>query len=245
MQNKTTRSKGFKQFFTKGLDILEMIRVGASDAPDAWERSITKFEAQDAANPTPDGAIVFTGSSSITFWETLEQDMAPLPVINRGFGGSRIHQVTHFVNRMIVPYRPRAVVLFAGTNDLAGPHPRTALQIFQSYRAFVLAVQSALPEVLIYYVSITPAPSRWKLWPIASQINDLIRVHCETDPRLRFIDISGRFLGQNGTPRPEFFRFDRLHPNALGYTQWTAGIKPVLLSDLLEGSLENGRAQRL
>ncbi len=221
-----------RQFFERGAEIWEMIRASASDAPDAWERSITRFEAQDRISPPPPGAVVFTGSSSITFWETLRQDMAPLPVINRGFGGSRIHQVVHNAGRIVLPYRPRAVALFAGTNDIAPPNPKSAMQAYQGYLAFVRAVHSTLPETPIYYISITPAPSRWKLWPVVCEVNRLIQAHTQNDPCLHFIDIVPAFLGPDGKPRRELFRIDRLHPNALGYAQWTAIIKPVLLADL-------------
>ena len=91
--------------------------------------------------------IVFTGSSSITFWETLEQDMAPLPVINRGLGGSKIHQVIHYADRIVIPYHPRAVVLFAGTNDIAGSKPKTARQVFDGYLAVVKTVQRRCPKL--------------------------------------------------------------------------------------------------
>ncbi len=224
--------RSIRQFFSQGAEILSMIRGSMSDAPDAWEFSIRQFEAWDRACPPLAGAIVFTGSSSITFWKTLEQDMAPLPVINRGFGGSRMCQVVHYASRVVVPYRPRAVVLFAGTNDISGPHPKTARQVSEGYLAFVRAVHADLPKTTIYYISITPAPSRWKYWPIVCEANQLIQAHTATGPRLHFIDITGRFLGPDGRPRRELYRMDRLHPNALGYVQWTAAIKPVLLADL-------------
>src|SRR5512136_620806 len=172
--------QSIKQFLAEGFDIIPMILSSMSDRPDAWEWSISRFEAQDRAKPPAKDAIVFTGSSSITFWKTLEQDMAPLPVINRGFGGSKIHQVAHYVDRIVVPYRPRAVVLFAGTNDIAGSKPKTAQQVFDGYLTFVQAVHTALPETPIYYISITPTPSRWKYWPMVREANRLIQAHTET-----------------------------------------------------------------
>lgn len=221
-----------KQFFAEGFEIIPMILSSMSDKPDAWEWSISRFEAQDRVSPPVKDAIVFTGSSSITFWKTLEQDMTPLPVINRGFGGSKIHQVAHYVDRIVVPYRPRAVVLFAGTNDITGSKPRTAQQVFEGYLAFVQAVHAALPETPIYYVSITPTPSRWKHWPVVRQANRLIEAHTKTNPRLHFIDMTDAILGSDGKPNRALFRIDRLHPNRAGYAKWTATIKPVLLADL-------------
>ena len=217
---------------TRAFEILSIVARSLSGRLDAWERSIAKFEAQDRVHSPPPGAIVFTGSSSITFWKTLEQDMAPLPVINRGFGGSRISQVAYNANRIVVPHHPRAVVLFAGTNDLAGWKPKTARQVFAGYRAFVEVVHAALPETPIYYISITPTPLRWRHWPVARQANRLIEAHAKTDARLHFIDMTHAILGPDGKPRRDLFRFDRLHPNRKGYVQWAGVIRPILEKDL-------------
>jgi lysophospholipase L1-like esterase len=222
----------FKQWLAGGFDIISMSIKALSGDPLAWESTIRKFEAHDRLQPPPADAIVFTGSSSITFWSTLEQDMAPLPVINRGFGGSRLNDVVYYAPRIVVAYRPRAVVLFAGTNDLAGAKPKTAQEVFTGYRAFVDAVHTALPETPIYYISITPTPSRWKHWPIVQEANRLIRAHTATDPRLHFVDMTDVILGADGKPDRSLFRIDRLHPNRKGYAVWTAKIKPILLADL-------------
>jgi lysophospholipase L1-like esterase len=207
-----------------------MLRSWRGD-PQAWEASIRRFEACDRLRPAPPGAILFTGSSSITFWTTLAQDMAPLPVLNRGFGGFRMADVVHYARRIVLPRHPRAIILFAGTNDIAGAKPATARQVYQGYLAFVNAIRAVLPNTPIYYISITPTPLRWKFWPVVQDANCQIRAHTETDPALRFIDIAGAFLGPDGRPDRRLFRRDRLHPNAWGYEKWTALIKPVLLAD--------------
>lgn len=226
--HKTTR------WLADGFEIISAIAKSLSGNPLAWEASIQKFETQDRLNPPPEEVIVFTGSSSITFWSTLEQDMLPLPVINRGFGGSRINDVVYYAARIVIPYRPRAVVLFAGTNDLAGSKRKTAQEVFTGYRAFVQIVHAALPATPIYYIAITPTPARWQQWPLVQEANRLIQVYTETDARLRFIDLTEVILGPDGKPRRELFRIDRLHPNQKGYVKWTAAIKPILQADLGE-----------
>jgi lysophospholipase L1-like esterase len=203
-----------------------------SNKPDAWEWAIARFEAQDRTHPPQKNAIVFTGSSSITFWDTLEQDMAPLPVINRGFGGSRINDVVKYAHRIVIPYHPRVVVLFAGTNDISGSKPKTANEVFEGYQSFVQTVHSDLPQTPIYYISITPTPLRWKLWPIAAQANQLIRSFSEGNDLLHYIDITEQFLSEEGSPDPSLYRFDKLHPNKKGYIRWTAGIKPILMAEM-------------
>ena len=207
------------------------IRAANGD-PEAWEPSIRRFEAQDRLQPPPADAILFTGSSSFTFWSTLDRDMLPLPVLNRGFGGARIQDVVHYAPRCVLPYHPRAVVLFAGTNDIAEPRPATAQQVFDGYRAFVETVHAALPAVPIYYVSITPTPLRLKLWPIADEANRRIAACAQTDPRLRYIDLTSPLLTTDGLPDRRLYKFDRLHPNARGYAVWTSVIKPRLRADL-------------
>jgi lysophospholipase L1-like esterase len=196
--------------------------------PQAWEASIRRFEARDRLQPAPPGAILFTGSSSITFWSTLEKDMAPLPVLNRGFGGSRISDAVYYADRIVLPYHPRAVVLYAGTNDISSPHPATPQHVFDGYLGFVQRVHASLPDLPIYFVSICPAPARWDYWPLVQEANRLIQAHTGTEPRLHFIDITGAFLASDGRPDRRLFRSDRLHPNAQGYEKWTAILKPVL-----------------
>jgi lysophospholipase L1-like esterase len=207
-----------------------MLRSMRGD-PQAWEASIRRFEVRDRLQPAPPEVILFTGSSSITLWASLAQDMAPLPVLNCGFGGSRIPDVVHYAERIVRPYHPKAIILFAGTNDIADPKPATAQQVFDGYLAFVNAIHSSLPFTPIYYISITPTPLRWKFWPVVQEANRLIQAHTLTDPALHYIDITGAFLGPDGQPIRSLFRADRLHPNARGYEKWTAQIKPVLLAD--------------
>ncbi len=222
----------FRQWLADGFDVISMIRASLSGDPAAWESTIRKFEAHDRLQPPPANVVVFTGSSSITFWSTLEQDMAPLPVMNRGFGGSRMNDVVYYAPRVVVAYQPRAVVLFAGTNDIAGSKPKSAREVFDGYRAFVDVVHTALPATPIYYISITPTLSRWKHWPIVQEANRLICAHTTADPRLHFIDMTDVILKADGKPDRSLFRYDRLHPNKKGYAVWTAKIKPILLADL-------------
>jgi lysophospholipase L1-like esterase len=210
----------------------EVAKLVAED-PGVWLPAIETFEARDRAQPPPEGAIVFTGSSSIRFWRTLATDMAPLPVVRRGFGGARMSDMVHYVERTVIAYRPRAVVLFAGTNDLGGyASDRTPGEIAAGYIQFVEAVHAALPETNIYYLSITPTRLRWKQWPLGRRTNELIEAHTRLDDRLHFIDATAPFLGADGRPDGKLFRWDRLHPNYRGYAVWTSLIKPVLEADL-------------
>lgn len=206
---------------------LGMVKA-AVGSPEPWAHSIRRFEQADAASPPPAGCIVFAGSSSFTLWATLESDMAPLPAVNRGFGGALIGDVVRYAGRIVIPYRPAAVVLFAGTNDIAGAKPAAPEYVAERFAAFATLIHAALPRTLIFYVAITPTRARWKLWPLAQEANRLIDQRVRRDDRLRFIDLGPYLLGADGLPVAAFYRRDGLHPSTRGYAIWTSVIKPAL-----------------
>ena len=195
-----------------------------------WESSIRAFEEADRVHPPKPGGIVFTGSSSIKLWHTLADDMKPLYVLNRGFGGSQIADVNQYAGRIVIPYRPRAVVLYAGENDLSGRWSKSPETVSGDFKRFVEIIHSRLPDTWIYYVSMKPSPLRWSNWDKLKKTNQMIEAFCRTQDRVQFIDVSAAMLNANGQPRSELFGSDPLHMNAQGYSLWTAIIKPVLLS---------------
>jgi lysophospholipase L1-like esterase len=202
----------------------------AMGKPGFWGFQISAYEKGDRVNPPKAGVIVFTGSSSIRFWDTLANDMKPLEVINRGFGGSQIAHVNQYASRIIIPYQPRAVVLYAGENDLSWPWSKTPEQVFADFRQFVGIVHAQLPETWIYYVSIKPSILRRSNWQKLKETNKLIAAYIGTQPRVQFIDVEEAMLDAQGNPRSELFGWDGLHMNAKGYAVWTSIIKPILLS---------------
>ena len=206
--------------------MLPIASVSADHDPSRWEKYIARFAAADKNQmPQPDG-VLFIGSSSIRMWKTLEQDFPGLPVINRGFGGSQIADSNHFAGRIVHPYKPRQIVLYAGDNDVAGgKSPETVLADFQQ---FLKTVRAKLPKVRVSFIAIKPSLSRWKLSGKMAMANSLVRDACGKDKRLDYIDIWLPMLGDNGKPRPDLFLGDGLHLNAKGYALWTSIVKPHL-----------------
>jgi lysophospholipase L1-like esterase len=196
----------------------------APQAGNAFEKEIQAFEAADRTNPPPRGAILFVGSSSIRKWTTLSQDFSGLKVINRGFGGSQIADSTFFADRIIVPYAPKLIVMFAGDNDLAAG--KTADRVFADYNEFVQKIHQRLPETRILYISIKPSLLRWKLKD--EQIDANQKIAAIRDPLLEFVDVYPAMLGADGKPRQELFVKDGLHLSEEGYALWTRLIRPRL-----------------
>jgi lysophospholipase L1-like esterase len=201
----------------------------AETAPDPfakWEPEIAAFEAKDRQSPPPKGGIVFVGSSSIRKWTTLAEDFPHHQVLNRGFGGSQLIDSVHFADRIVLPYEPRMVVLYAGSNDIhAGKSPE---QVFADFQAFVEKIHAKLPKTEIAYISNAGNPSRWAEVEKVKATNALIEGYIKDQPGLKFINVFPRMLGSDGLPRPEIFVADRLHMNAAGYQIWTEIVGPYL-----------------
>jgi lysophospholipase L1-like esterase len=198
-----------------------------SASPDKWAKEIDQLTSADATKPPAAGGVVFVGSSSIRLWTTLAEDFPGVPTINRGFGGSELADSVFYEDRIVLPYHPRLVVLFAGTNDLwSGKLPEKVAADFKAFRA---KLHAALPETKLIYIAITLAPSRARIHDQMRTTNRLIAAECGTDPRCRFLDINPSMLGPNGgTPRTELFRDDQLHLLPAGYAIWTKVLAPYL-----------------
>jgi len=193
---------------------------------DQFEAEIVKFEDSDRTAPPAPGGIVFVGSSSIRRWTTLAADFPGLPVLNRGFGGSTLYEVNHYAPRIVLPYRPRLIVVYAGDNEIA--MGRSATDVARDYRHFVSIVRAALPSTHIAFVSVKPSPSRWKLQNTVRETNRLVRAGMADDPRQSFVDVFTPMLGTDGRPRPELFVSDSLHMTPAGYEIWRRQLAPTV-----------------
>ena len=194
---------------------------------DRWESAIKAFEDQDRKTPPITGANVFVRSSSVRMWK-LDSSFPKRIVINRGFGGSQLGDSVRYADRIVIPYKPRAVVLYAGDNDLnAGKSPAA---VFSDYGAFRDKVRATLPETKIVFVSGKPSPSRWKLREKALEANRLIQAEIEEGRGQIFVDVWTPMLGEDGMPRAELFLKDQLHMNDSGYEIWNKLVEPHLVA---------------
>ena len=196
--------------------------------PARFEDAIRQFEKQDATNPPPAGAIVCTGSSSMRMWHKLiHQDLAPLPIVARGFGGSNMNDLLTFADRIVIAYRPRAVVIYEGDNDIAQGIDPAAIR--DKLVALVEKIHAQLPKVRIYCLAVKPSIARWKLWPKMQQANQLLAAQCQRDERLTFVDVAREMLDAQGQVKTDLFIADGLHMNRKGYVIWRDTLRPILV----------------
>ena len=189
-----------------------------------WERAIRKFEASDQeTTPEPQG-VVFIGSSSIVGWESLAEDFSGTVTIRRGFGGSEVIDSVLYAHRVVTPYRPRRVAVYAGDNDIA--RGKTPQRVFTDFRLFVRSVHATLPKTRIGFMAIKPSLSRWEMWPRMKDANQRIRAYAETEPLIDYLDIATPMLGADGKPMTTLFLQDGLHLNPQGYAVWKKVMAP-------------------
>jgi len=185
-----------------------------------WHNELAAFARADQERLPPPGGVVFVGSSTVRMWTRLSQDFARVPggVVNRGFGGSTLADCSLFARELVVRYKPRQVMVYAGDNDLA--EGRTPLQVLDSFARFANTVRAELPDARISFISVKPSPSREQLMPQIRETNHVISAYLNLLPNSEFIDIYTPMLGADGRPRMELFRGDRLHMTDEGYRLW-------------------------
>ena len=183
---------------------------------------------EDGATPSPPplGGGVFIGSSSIRNWTTVAADFPGIPVLNRWFGGSTLADVVFYEDRILLPYHPRLVVLYAGDNDIASGRPPE--RVLRDYRAFVARLRSAYPATRLAFISIKPSPARRAYIARARDANQGIRAEIARDTLPVYIDVFAPMLDSTGQPRPELFGPDSLHMTRKGYLLWRSLLAPVV-----------------
>jgi len=191
-----------------------------------FTKDIEAFLQQDQTQPPPSGGILFIGSSIFRRWTRLQEQMAPLPVYNRAFGGSRTPDVLDHMDKIVLPYAPKMIVYYCGSNDVyAGS---SATQIADGFRQFVSRVHAQQPATKILYVSINRAPDKQDKWDIVDAANAVVQAFCAKDKRLTYIDVNPALFDAAGQPKLELYLPDKLHFHEPAYDLFTAIIKPVI-----------------
>ncbi len=156
----------------------------------------------------------------------MAEDLPNHKVLNRGFGGSQIVDATHFADRIIIPYKPKMVLIRAGGNDIfAGKSPE---QTFQDFKDFVTKIHSKLPKTEVVYIALSPSVARWNNANKEKSLNQMVLEFTKKSKRVKYLDDYDVSLGADGKPRPELFIEDKLHFNAEGNELFAARVRKFL-----------------
>ena len=201
-------------------------RIRSYNKLDGFDEDIENFVARDKISPPPKNEFLFIGSSSIRLWSTLQTDMSPLKVINRGFGGAHTKHINRHIEKIVFPYEPKAIVFFCGTNDINGWN--SPEDVFSQFKTFYNSVQEKLPKTIVFAIGIQPSPSRFDQRPRQVKWNNAVSSFAEAEENLVFVDVSPPMLSEKNEPRPELYIEDMLHLNEKGYEIWTKIVRENL-----------------
>jgi lysophospholipase L1-like esterase len=194
--------------------------------PWIYSATIRGFEAQ----PVPEGALLFLGSSTIRLWDTLARDFAPWPVVNRGFGGAVVSQINHFAPRLLpASPAPRAIVFYCGGNDVAWGVRRS--DIVAGVERFIAFAKERLPDTPVFLLSVGKTPSRFFSWRRVDRLNENLRSLAER-VGAHWVDMCTPMLSPRGRPRRSLYLFDGIHPSPAGYAIWTSVLRARLEAEL-------------
>jgi lysophospholipase L1-like esterase len=197
-----------------------------------WDAEIAKLETKAAKRQDLVGGVVFTGSSSIKNWKTLTKDFNGIPVINMGFGGSELADAVYYVDRLVLQYKPRVVVVYSGENDINAGVP--VRRVLEDLKQFIALVHKDDPATRIIVVSLKPSPVREKHLGKVREYNRLASDYTKGIRNVEFADVFTPMLTPDGKFRDELYVSDRLHMTPAGYAIWSDILVPMVRTAVLQ-----------
>jgi lysophospholipase L1-like esterase len=190
---------------------------------------LSRYSAANAALPPPapgESRVVFFGDSITEAWP-LERDFPGKPYVNRGISGQTTSQLLLRLRDDVINLGARAVVILAGTNDIAGnTGPITLEEIQENFEA--MAELARVHGVRVIFSSITPVHNytpgsdlNFDLRPPEKivALNRSLERYCRANG-LVYLDYFSAMVDEHGMMRRELA--DKgLHPNAAGYAVMT------------------------
>jgi len=193
-----------------------------------WEEEIQALEKLDRETPDPERAVLFLGSSSIRRWDTIAQDMAPYPVIQRGYGGAKFSDLAVFIDRLVRPHNFQAAVVFVGNDITGNKDDKSVEEVLRLIKIIIAKIGEHKDSAPIFLIAVTPTSSRFAAWEKIKQLNSAMDDYCQKTPGVHFIDTVDRYLDKQGKPIDSYFVADKLHQNQAGYQVWSEIIKSSL-----------------
>ena len=208
-------------------------QAAAYPDPKLWEGTISGFLLEDEIIGERPGAIVATGSSSMLFWDhRIREDLAPLSVISRGFGGSNMNDLLHFLDYVVLKHKPRAVMIYEGDNDVAQQVP--VENILATFKQAMEKIHAQDEAIRIYLLAVKPSISRAAMWPTMREVNAGLQEIAAGNEKIAFIDVATPMFNPDGSIRDDLFVADELHMNQAGYDIWRNTVAPILIEQIFQ-----------
>lgn len=217
-------------FRTIACSLALLVGLSAKDVPDPdptrFAKAISAFDARDEKNPPNPGGTVFVGSSSIRLLN-ISTYFPEVDGLNRGFGGSHISDLNHYLDRVLLRYKPSTVVFYCGSNDLWGS--KSVGQVEEDFNEFTRRLFEVSPKAKLIVIPVRPCPARHSIRATEDAMNARFAEIASKDERQVFLpELVKAYLLPDGAPNPKFFVKDMLHMNDAGYQEWQRVIQPHL-----------------
>ena len=158
--------------------------------------------------------IVFYGSSTIRLWKGMKNDFNGLNVINLGFGGALIKDLSKNFSRLFRKIKPSVIVLYLGGNDLTLGY--SAEKIVKKIKKFLELVFKNYPNIKIINMSIKPSFERINDIKKIEKINSLMTAESSRNKGLIQLNFYEKIINK-GVINQSLYLRDGLHFNDLGY----------------------------
>jgi lysophospholipase L1-like esterase len=170
---------------------------------------------------------LFTGSSSIRFWTDIDRRFSGYNVVNRGFGGSQMHELFYYAWDLIIDYKPKTIFIYEGDNDLSeGKLPEDILADANKVLKIVRAELGK--KVKVYFITPKPSIRRWNLKSNYETYIAQLKSWASDKKNVGVVDVWTPMLTPSGDLQRDLFVEDDLHMNSKGYDIWEKVIRPYL-----------------
>lgn len=168
--------------------------------------------------------VVFFGDSITDIWH-LDEYFSGKPYLNRGIGGQTTPQMLVRFRQDVIDLHPKAVLILAGTNDIAGNTGPMRLEDIEADYAS-LAELARAHEIKVIYASVLPihdyAEKSKDFFAQRSpekiiDLNLWLKNYCNSATNgCLYLDYFGAMVDEHGLMKKDLSD-DGLHPNAAGF----------------------------
>ena len=186
-----------------------------------------------------EGLIMFYGDSSFTRWSPqwgpgnrpMEEDIrmkdGSRAVVNHGFGGSTAEEQLYFYDRLVLPWKPRALVLQTHGNDMDFNYSPAEILFLQS--RLIEYARRDMPGIKFYLCDTRPLQKikddQATLYRHGVEYNALLKDYCEKHDDCTYVCHTASPLFYNNAEdvgtydkiRTDIYIEDQVHYNQKGY----------------------------
>lgn len=184
---------------------------------------LNRYKEANTKVPAPaktENRVVFMGDSITDGWKLAEY-FPNKPYINRGISGQTTPQMLIRFRPDVIALKPKAVVILAGTNDIAGnTGPMTIEMITDNYAS--MAELAKANGIKVIFSSVLPIHdygknkvSERRSPDNILKLNEWLKAYCKANGHT-YLDYFSKTVDDKGMLKADLAT-DGLHPNADGY----------------------------